>query len=108
MEEIEILSWVTLDALGEAAEVVETVGDLQSGHSKSIFCIIEDDYLELCYNDTAANFLRRYEDKEEFQSALEQRKEEFGDAPYEESNEFEEESLEEIEKEEDYDENEEM
>lgn len=108
MEEIEILSWLTLDALGEAAEVLETVGDLQSGHSKSIFCTIEDDFLELCYSDSAANFLRRYEDKEEFQSALEQRKEEFGDAPYEESNEFEEESLEEIEKEEDYDENEEM
>ena len=94
MEEIEITSWLTLDALEDTAEVVETVGDLQLGHSKSIFCTIEDDYLELYYSDTASNYIRRYEDREEFEIALAERKEEVGDAPYEESNELEE-SLEE-------------
>lgn len=94
MEEIEIASWLTLDAIKGAAEVLETVGDLQSGHSKSIFCTIEGDYLELYYSDMASNFIRRYEDKEEFETVLGERKEEVGDAPYEESNELDE-SLEE-------------
>lgn len=97
MEEIEISSWLTLDAIKKAAELVETVGNLQTGHSMSIFCIIEDDYLELCYSDSAANYLRKYEDKEEFELALEQRKEEVGEAPYEEDHEFEEEYEEEEE-----------
>lgn len=84
MEEIELLSWMTLDALNHAAEVIEKVGNLQSGHTMSVFCQIEEDYLELCYSDTASNFLRRFEDREELDLALEKRKEETGDAPYEE------------------------
>lgn len=84
MEEIEISSWLTLDALKKAGEVKETIGNLQTGHSMSIFCLIEDDYLELCYSDAASNFIRRYEDKEEFQMALEKRMEEAGEVPYEE------------------------
>jgi len=91
MEEIEISSWLTLDALKKAAELVETVGNLQTGHYMSIFCKIEDDYLELCYSDTAANYLRRYEDKDEFEITLEQRKKEEGEAPFEENHNFEEE-----------------
>lgn len=90
MEEIEISSWLTLDAIKKAAELVETVGNLQGGHSMSIFCKIEDDYLELCYSDSAGNYLRRYEDKDELEIALEQRKEEVGEAPYEENPDFEE------------------
>lgn len=84
MEEIEISSWLTLDSLKKAAEVKETVGNLQTGHGLSIFCVIEDDYLELFYSDMASNFIRRYEDKEEFQMAIEKRMEEVGDAPFEE------------------------
>lgn len=84
MEEIEITSWLILDAIKKKAQVVETIGNLQTGHSKSIFCIIEDDYLELFYSDSAANFLRRYENRDEFDTALEERKEEDGEAPYEE------------------------
>lgn len=86
MEEIEIASWVTLDALkkSKSADIVETVGNLQTGHSMSVFCIIEDDHLELCYSDSAANSLRRYEDKAEFEEALEERREDVGEAPYEE------------------------
>lgn len=90
MEEIEVLSWLTLDALKKAAEIQEIVGNLQSGHNMSVFCNIEDDLFELCYSDTVSNFLRRYEDKEEFQLALEKRKEEEGEAPFENDNSFQE------------------
>lgn len=101
MEEIEVLSWLTLDALKKTADVQETVGNLQSGHNMSVFCTIEDDYLELCYSDTASNFLRRYEDKDEFQLAIEKRKEEEGEAPFEDENKFEE-SFEKEESEDDF------
>jgi hypothetical protein len=86
MEEIEISSWIILDAIKNAAEIVDTVGDLQSGHWQSIFCTVEDDHLELGYVDTASSFLRRFEDKEEFQFAMEKRKEDTGELPYEENN----------------------
>lgn len=82
MEEIEVTSWLTLDAIKKAATKEEAVGDLQTGHCMSIFCRIEDDFLELCYSDTASNFLRRYEDHDEFQLAIEKRKEEVGDSRY--------------------------
>lgn len=90
MEEIEIGSWLTLDALKKKADIVETVGNLQTGHSMSVFCQIEEDYLELVYSDAAANFLRRYEDKDEFEEHLEHRKGDDGEAPYEDEHEFEE------------------
>jgi hypothetical protein len=85
MEEIEILSWLTLDAIKNAAEVTETVGDLQTGHCKSVFCEIEDDLIELCYSDSTSNYIRRFEDKEEFETAIAKRKEEEGEAQYEEN-----------------------
>jgi hypothetical protein len=91
MEEIEVTSWLTLDALKKAADAVETAGNLHSGHCMSVFCMIEDDYLELCYSDSAANYIRRYDDKDEFEVALEQRKEEVGETPYEEDKEPDEE-----------------
>lgn len=81
MEEIEISSWVTLDAIKKKADVAETVGNLQTSHSMSVFCQIEDDFLELVYSDATANTLRRYEDKDEFEAAIEERKEEDGEAP---------------------------
>lgn len=99
MEEIEIASWLTLDAIKKKAEVVETVGNLQTGHTMSVFCRIEDDYLELIYSDSAANYLRRFEDKDEFEAGIEQRKEEDGETPYEEEHEFEEDYEEEEEEE---------
>ena len=89
MEEIEITSWLTLDAIKKTAETEETVGDLQTGHCMSVFCTIEDDLLELCYSDTASNFMRRYEDREEFQLAIDKRKEEVGDSRYEDDIGFE-------------------
>jgi hypothetical protein len=90
MEEIEVTSWLTLDALKNEAEIEEIVGDLQTGHFQSVFCVIEDDYLELLYSDSASNYIRRYEDKEEFQLAIEKRKEEFGEALYDEDRIFQE------------------
>ena len=84
MEEIEVSSWLTLDALKKEADIKETVGNLQTGHFMSIFCVIEDDYLELCYSDSASNYIRRYEDKEEWQAAIEKRMEEEGEIPYDE------------------------
>ena len=88
MEEIEISSWLTRDALKKEADIKETVGNLQTGHFMSIFCFIEDDYLELCYSDSASNYIRRYEDKEEWQAAIEKRMEEEGEIPYEEDQGF--------------------
>ena len=89
MEEMEIISWLTLDAIKKKAKVVETVGNLQTGHSMSVFCIIEEDFLELYYSDSASNALRRYEDRDEFDHALEERKEEDGETPYDEEDERE-------------------
>jgi hypothetical protein len=86
MEELEVTSWLTLDAIrkSKSAEVVETVGNLQTGHSKSVFVVIEDDYLELCYSDAASNTIRRFEDRVEFDEALDERKEDDGEASFEE------------------------
>jgi hypothetical protein len=70
MEEIEIMSWLTLDALKKKAKVMDTVGNLQTGHSVSVFGVIEEDYLELYYSDSAANYLRRYENRDELEAAL--------------------------------------
>ncbi len=88
MEEVEISSWVTLDAVKKKAEIHETVGNLQTGHSMSVFCQIEEDLLELVYSDSVANTLRRYEDKDEFEIGIKQRKEEDGEAPYDNDKEF--------------------
>jgi len=84
MEEMEVTSWITLDAIkkSKSADIVETVGNLQTGHSKSVFLIIEEDYLELCYGDSSSNFIRRFEDRDEFDEALEERKADDGEAHF--------------------------
>ena len=84
MEDIEITSWLILDAIKDIGDVVEDVGDLQTGHWKSIFCVVEDDHIELGYMDTASSYLRTFEDKEEFELAMERRRKDVGDAPYDE------------------------
>lgn len=85
MEDMEVTSWLTLDAIRKtkSAEVVATIGNLQTGHSKSVFLVIEEDFLELCYSDSASNTIRRFEDRDEFEEALEERKEDVGEAPFE-------------------------
>ena len=84
MEEMEVTSWLTLDAIrkSKSAEVVETIGNLQTGHSKSVFLVIEDDCLELCYSDSASNTIRRFEDRDEFEEAVEERKSDDGEAHF--------------------------
>jgi hypothetical protein len=84
MEDIEITSWLILDAIKDVGEVVEEVGDLQTGHWKSVFCTVEDDFIELGYMDTASSYLRVFDDKEEFELAIERRREDVGEAPYDE------------------------
>jgi hypothetical protein len=88
MEEVELSSWITLDAIKKKAEIHDTVGNLQTGHSMSVFCQIEDDFLELVYSDTTSNTLRRFEDKDEFEIGIQQRKEEDGEAPFDDDKEF--------------------
>jgi hypothetical protein len=100
MEELEISSWLILDAIKEIAEITDTIGDLQSGHWQSVFCKVEDDYLELSYIDTASSFLRHYEDKEEFEVALEKRREEVGETSFDEEREIQEETGEDLDSEE--------
>jgi len=90
MEEIEIRSWLTLDAIKKEATIIETLGDLQTGHCMAVFCFIEDDFLELCYSDSISNFMKRFEDREEFELGMEKRKEEFGEAGFEDEVEIEE------------------
>jgi hypothetical protein len=85
MEDIEITSWLILDAIKDVGDVIEEVGNLQTGHWKSIFCTVEDDHLELGYLDTASSYLRIFNDKEEFELAIEKRREDVGDTPYEET-----------------------
>jgi len=87
MEEMEVASWLTLDAIKKSKNtaVVETVGNLQTGHCMSVFCTIEEDCLELCYSDSAANTIRRYDDRDEFDAAVEERKEDDGEAPFEDN-----------------------
>jgi hypothetical protein len=84
MEEIEISSWLILDAIKKKAKIAETVGNLQTGHSMSVFAIIEDDFLELAYSDSGSNYLRRFEDRDEFDVAIDERKEEDGEVTYRE------------------------
>ena len=90
MEEIEITSWLTLDAIKKDATIIETIGDLQTGHCMAVFCFLEDDFFELCYSDSISNFLRRFEDREEFEPGLEKRKEESGEAIFEDEADIEE------------------
>ena len=85
MEEMEVTSWLTLDAIkkSKSVKIVESVGNLQTGHGMSVFCIIEEDFLELFYSDSAVNTIRRYEDRDEFNKARKERKEDDGEAPLE-------------------------
>jgi len=97
METIEISSWLTLDAIKETATIVETFGDLQTGNWQSIFCFIEDDYFELGYLDTESNYLKRFEDKEEFEQTLEKKMEDGDETPYGDEETYEEEEEEFVE-----------
>lgn len=90
MQQLEVISWQTLDALKNAAtKVIETIGDLDSDEHMSVFCTIEDDFMELFYSELDANFIRHYDDEEEFYKAVETRKKEFGEENLESINYYE-------------------
>jgi len=92
MEQIEIISWQTLDTLKAAAtKIIEVIGALDTDEHMSIFCYIEDDYLELFYSELDANFIRHFEDEDEFHKTIEIRKAEFGAENFETMNYYEEE-----------------
>ncbi|MCU0288212.1 MAG: hypothetical protein MUF15_17680 [Acidobacteria bacterium] len=80
MEQIEVNSWKALDALRHAATHIEEVfGDLDTNEQMAIFCSIEEDFLELYYSELESNYIRRFDDEEEMQKYIAQRKIEFGD-----------------------------
>ena len=105
MEQLEVISWQTLDALKAAAtKIVESIGDLDNEEHMSVFCYIEDDYLELFYSELDTNYIRHFEDEEEFRKTIEVRRTEFGDENLEALNYYEnEENFSDEESEEDFD-----
>jgi len=82
MEQLEVISWQTLDAMKARAKVVEVIGDLDTEEHMSVFCFIEDDFLELFYSELDANYIRHFEDEDEFYKTLESRKNEFGEEDF--------------------------
>jgi hypothetical protein len=60
MEEIEISSWATIDALKKAADIVETVGNLHSDQEMYVFCVLEEVYLELGYRLAGPNYFATF------------------------------------------------
>ncbi|MCP4217343.1 MAG: hypothetical protein GY765_22050 [bacterium] len=80
MEQIEVISWKTLDGLKNAATNIEDViGDLDTNEQMAVFCAIEEDYLELYYSELEGNYVRRFDDEEDMRKQIEQRKSEFGE-----------------------------
>ncbi len=105
MEQIEVSSFATLDALKKRAKIIEKIGSIESGVGLSVFCKIEDDLLELYYNDVNSSHIRRYKNEKEFRAAMKKRREELGEE--EEILEEEEEEGKEIKEEEEEEEGEE-
>lgn len=83
MEQIEVISWKTLDAIKNAATIVDTIGDLDTNEQMAVFCAIEEDYFELYYSELEANFIRHFEDEEEMYKNVDIRKNEFGEEDFE-------------------------
>lgn len=82
MEQIEVISWKTLDAIKQAANILETVGDLDTNEQMAVFCSIEEDFFELYYSELESNYIRHFEDEEELYKFLDIRKNEFGEEDY--------------------------
>jgi hypothetical protein len=83
MEQIEVNSWETLDALkSSATKIVETIGDLSVDEQMSVFCYIEDDCFELYYSALESNYIRHFESEEEFYQSIKIRKNELGEGDF--------------------------
>jgi hypothetical protein len=95
MEQIEVMSWKTLDALKQTAtNIYQTIGNLDTNEQMSIFLAIEDDFFELYFSELESNYIRHFEDEEELLKYMELRKDQFGEEDfggveyYDEENEF--------------------
>jgi hypothetical protein len=83
MEQVEIISWNTLDALKDSAtKIVKIMGDIDTNEQMAIFCFIDEDFLELYYSGLESNYIRHFEDEEEFYKYIELRKNEFGEEDF--------------------------
>lgn len=93
MEQIEVISWKTLDALKVAAtHIEEIIGDLDTNEQMAVFCVIDEDYLELYYSELEGNYVRRFDDEEQMLKNLEVRKTEFGENEFDSVDYYDEES----------------
>ncbi len=80
MEQIEVMSWLTLNALKESAtKTYETISDLDTDDHMSVFLKIDEDYLEIYYSEVESNYIRKYDDEDEFYKIIEERKNELGE-----------------------------
>lgn len=80
MEQIEVMSWQTLDALKESAtKTIETISDLDTDDHMSIFIKIDEDYLEIYYSEVDSNYIRHFDDEDEMYRYVEERKTELGE-----------------------------
>ena len=83
MEQLEIISWRILDAIkNSASKTYEVIGDIDTNEQMSVFCQVDEDYIELYYSEVESSFIRHFEDEDEFFSAIEERKEEFGEEEF--------------------------
>lgn len=83
MEQIEVISWKTLDALKQAAtHIEEIIGDIDTHEQMAVFCSVEEDFLELYYSELEGNYIRHFDDEEEMLKHMTLRKNEFGESDF--------------------------
>ncbi len=94
MEQIEVISWKTLDAIKQAStHLFDTIGDLDTNEQMAIFCSVEEDFFELYYSELESNYIRHFEDEEEMYRTIELRKNEFGEDDFDSEDFYEEETF---------------
>ncbi len=83
MEQLEIISWKILDAIrNSVTKTNEVMGDIDTNEHMSVFCQVDDDYIELYYSEMESSYIRHFEDEDEFFTAIEERKSEFGEEEF--------------------------
>ena len=105
MEQIEVISWKSLDAIKQVSHVLETIGDLDTNEQMAVFCSIEEDIFELYYSQLESNYIRHFEDEEEMYKYIDMRKSEFGEEDFDSNDYYDDDSeYDEIDAEDEYDE----
>jgi len=83
MEQLEIISWKILDAIrNSATKTNEVIGDIDTNELMSVFCQVDDDYIELYYSEVESSYIRHFDDEDEFFTAIDERKSEFGEEEF--------------------------